>query len=401
MWGFSVLNLNIEWQRFSLIALILVLMGVDYRQGRLTWPPLRQMRPALVFFVFFILLCLFAAILLLIDERSLRTTRNWFTFCLIGLGVVHYLGWKGLGLSLIGLCAGVVVSTLLWLLYIHYPEYSLLTPVNIHQHDRLALYMDHPNNLGTMMGWGCCLWFFIRCGKQRIVSPGLDWLLLLMVAVPLCLSWSRSNLFATVGTALFIAIAVPRFSLKKLLLTAASVAAALVIVNQMPLPEQPQLRRLVSAMQSPLEETTIKSRLPIWEIALHGYKQSPVYGNGLQSYTRLHREYLKKHRAELEKKYPIVETDKHRAHSLVLGVMSDMGSIGLILLIGMYAAGVMAGYRLPAPYKIGLAGLLFIFVVGLAESVLSETAAAMVLFTSCGGMLAGYLRRPEPEKTGR
>lgn len=397
IWAFLVLSLNIEWLRFSLLAITVCLMVFDLRQGRLTLEPLIRRRSTFFFIFFFTALSLFAAIWLLIDEHSLRTARNWVTFCVIGFGAVHYLGWKSFRLTVIGICAGLLVSVILILLYMYWPEYSIMTPLSSPWDQRMALYMEYCNDLGAMTGWGCCLWFFLRLNKQHILSPGIDWLLLVGMAIPLCLSWYRTSIFAAAAIGIFMAITLPRLSIKKMVIAVVTAILAIMVLQLVPTPDHPQLRRVMSAIKSPHRDTTIVSRLPLWEVAWRGYLQNPVYGNGLKSYSRLHKEMLDKYGDEFRKKYPIVEVDMHRPHNLMLGVMSDMGTIGLVLIIGVYVSGLTASAGVSPPFKIGLYALLYSLIIGITDTVMYETWLVLIMFGSCGGMLAGYLCQPESE----
>ena len=399
MWSFLVLSLNIEWLRFSTLAITICLVFFDIRQGRITLRPILQQRSTVLFIIFFTALCLFAIAWLLIDGHSLRTARNWITFFIIGFGAVHYLGWKTFRFAIFGICAGLLVSVPLILLYMYWPEYSIMTPLSSPWDPRMALYMEYCNDLGAMTAWGCCLWFFLRVNKQRILSPGLDWLFLIIMAVPLFLSWYRTSIIAAAAIVIFMAITLPKLSIKKMLFAIVSTALVVIVLHQVPPPGHPQLRRVYSAITSPHTDATIVSRLPLWEVAWHGYLQSPVYGNGLRSYSRLHKETLAKHGAEFRKKYPVVEVDMHRPHNLPLGIMSDMGTIGLILIIGVYAAGLAASGRVSPPFKIGLYALLYSLIIGITDTVMYETWLVLIVFSSCGGAFAGYLRRPEQEFT--
>ncbi|MDR2892673.1 MAG: O-antigen ligase family protein [Deltaproteobacteria bacterium] len=396
LWALVVLKTSIEWVRFSLLALVLALAAIDCRQSGLRLSGLRlpglvKMRSALLFVACLLGLGLFTAGLLLLDEQSLRPVRNWFTFCVIGLGVFHYLGWRSIKISLLGICAGVLVSVPLLLVWFFWPEYSFKTPVYKTQSLRLALFMDHPNDLGPVMAWGCCLWFFLRLHQQYIITPKLDWLLLPIMAVPLYLSVSRGGMFAGVFTVLFIFLCFSKVSWKKFLLVGLSLLFIVFLASRIPLPENPRLARIVSAIQSPVDDTTIQSRLPLWEIALHNFAQSPIYGNGVESYTALHEKYLAGHLDELKLKYPLVEKGMHSAHNIFLSAMSDTGAIGLLLLVGLYVFGFMAGGRVSPPFRIIWPALLFSVLIGLTSSPFYEAWMSIIMFTSGGAMLAGYL----------
>jgi len=396
---FLVLGTNIEWQRFSLLALTLGLGFSDYRKGQLVLKPMRQIRPALLFVIFLSALCVFAVAWLLIEQHSLRTVRNWSSFCIIGLGAVRYLGWRSFKLTIFSICSGIILSALILVLHVHFPQLIFLKLDYDLENARLALFMESPNDLGAMAGWGCVVWFFLHFNKKHLFKFHLDWLLLLILAVPLFLSGSRANMIGTLAIVIFMGLSMPRFSLKKTLLTGVALIISILVIHQLPEPDNPQLGRVVSALKAPHKDRTFISRLPLWEISWRGYLQSPLYGNGLKSYTRLHKEMLQQHGAEFREKYPIVETNMHRAHNMILGVMTDMGTIGLILFIGMYASGIVAAWRVPAPFKIGLPVLLFYLVAGLVDCILYETWRTLILFSACGGTLAGYFVQPDREFT--
>lgn len=87
----------------------------------------------------------------------------------------------------------------------------------------------------------------------------------------------------------------------------------------MVLPTQQQ-ERVFSMFHEPLEDSTFKSRLPIWIVAHSGFIDSPWVGNSARGFREYHKAYILDHRTELYKKYPNTESTISHPHSLFLGI---------------------------------------------------------------------------------
>jgi len=108
-----------------------------------------------------------------------------------------------------------------------------------------------------------------------------------------------------------------------------------------------------------LNDTTAKTRIMAWEIALKGLKDSPIIGHGLESYQAIYDKYYNPKFLA----YSFQETVWDQPHNYVLEVANSAGIIGVIsylVLLGFIFFGLYKKIK-EEENKSDRAGLIFIF----------------------------------------
>ncbi|MFA6106832.1 MAG: O-antigen ligase family protein [Patescibacteria group bacterium] len=108
-----------------------------------------------------------------------------------------------------------------------------------------------------------------------------------------------------------------------------------------------------------LNDTTAKTRIMAWQIALKGLKDSPIIGHGLESYQAIYDKYYNPKFLA----YSFQETVWDQPHNYVLDIANSAGIIGVIsylVLLGFIFIGLYKKIRAEENRK-DRAGLIFIF----------------------------------------
>ena len=213
--------------------------------------------------------------------------------------------------------------------------------------ERLKLFAVHPVRLGlycsvtflfclnaygiakTRLGMGFCAAAVLFSGWLTYLTNTRGIILLLPLAV-LGIAWTlpRKNLL--------------RFAV------AVGVVVALCITGAVMGKSSFTGGRLVSAITNTTEDSTFKTRLPIWEAAWEAFKDSPVVGHGVASFTKLHRKYLLDNRDDWDVRYNrLYEERAKHTHNFTLGRMVDSGIIGTAGFFLFYGLAIIAAWRGP------------------------------------------------------
>ena len=105
-----------------------------------------------------------------------------------------------------------------------------------------------------------------------------------------------------------------------------------------PLLPEAQQQRIKTTVTSPLEDNNVRLRLGIWYTAIEGFKESPILGNGIRSYTDYDQKYKKVHIDEMYK-FPYIKVQDNRwahPHNLYLALLFGWGVAGTLLFIAAY-----------------------------------------------------------------
>lgn len=97
-----------------------------------------------------------------------------------------------------------------------------------------------------------------------------------------------------------------------------------------------------------LEETTTQSRFIIWGMALDAWKERPILGWGLESFTYL---FSKEYKAELWKQEPWFD----RAHNVFLDWLTSSGIVGLLAYLSIFLAAIIILKNLFRKGKVNIA----------------------------------------------
>lgn len=204
---------------------------------------------------------------------------------------------------------------------------------------RLALTFSHPNVLGELCALGI---FFLLCFPHpNQVMRRTGYALMAVLLLMILLSVGRSAYLGMAGAMLV-------FAAIRSWKTAVISGVAMVVLGTAALPFMPdsERARIVGLFQSPLQEQTFQSRLPIWALTSEKIKEAPVFGHGLRTFQRHYREHLDTHYETLKAQNPHTEFRyfKH-PHSIYLAAVYGWGIVGAAWLAACWIMAVRYGRR--------------------------------------------------------
>lgn len=249
--------------------------------------------------------------------------------------------------------------------------------------DRLALFFDHPNAMGYVAAWGV-LYSLVQCSTASRRALPL-WLgLSILPCAAVALGGSRGVYLGTgMGVAVILLLLYRSRVLKLLPVAVLALALAGVV-----LPSQQQ-ERILSAVCAPLEDVTVRMRMPIWLAALDGFQAEPLTGHGLRSFGDHHERYVESNIEALKALTPVVEPRVANPHNLYVGLLYAYGLGGVALLLLAVAPGVLRALRTrDADAAFFLASLCFLLGAGTVDYSLHRKDGILILFLTLGLMLA-------------
>lgn len=234
------------------------------------------------------------------------------------------------------------------------------------------LFFPHPNLMDLMILW-CILYLLLHLHTLSVPYRAAVCFASLPALTAAAMSGGRS---AYVGFTL--AILFLTFTLwRKRALTALTGLAVLAISTYAVLPLHEQAR-LLSIVENPFTDKTFVSRLPIWEATWAGIRNRPLSGNSFRGFRDHHERYVQNHKADLEKRYPCVETSMGNPHSMYLGLPYIYGTAGMLLLILAFAPAVRLSIR---EHDFFLPAVLIFFIgYGLTDFPHNKDGAMTLLF---------------------
>ncbi len=217
----------------------------------------------------------------------------------------------------------------------------------------------------------------------------------------LLLSASRTGLLATIGGcfAFFAYYCSEKFGIKRtiaaLLVTfAIGIAGAEIYFKTAPAVENSKAHRIMSGIFNPTEDPTFKSRMPIWESALHSAKQSVIFGNGPKSFLKeTHLRYIEDNYDNLVEKYGkyIIDNDTKNApnaHNQYLQILTEEGLVGLLFLLAILVYPISAGFVYNNIFGMTVPLMVHYMIFSITETTLqgnfNASFPATILFMSVG-----------------
>jgi len=140
-----------------------------------------------------------------------------------------------------------------------------------------------------------------------------------------------------------------------------TIFTSLVILNK----NSTSSQRLVSVITDIRNDPTFRSRLPIWEAGVWGFKQAPWFGNGIDSYQSIHASYQLEHAENLAIRHPNYEKSIASAHNIILGRLVDTGLFGTTAFLIFYVFALRQAIHAPARDRWIAAFLIFYLLIGL------------------------------------
>jgi O-antigen ligase len=139
-------------------------------------------------------------------------------------------------------------------------------------------------------------------------------------------------------------------------------------------------KRFLSAISDIRSDATFQSRLPIWEVGIWAFQQSPWFGNGIFSYKGAHKEYQQRYRHVWNKLYPGYEKNVDSAHNIILGRLVDTGILGTIAFLTLYIMALRRALLAPAQDRWIAAFLIFYLLIGLVDDPLKRINDSFIFF---------------------
>lgn len=266
---------------------------------------------------------------------------------------------------------------------------NYLNDFNIYQATRVKLFFLTPSRLA--LASALAMFFCMdRLFKQKTATNkvlaflGVNIFFLLII-----LSSTRTLIICALACALiFIFLAGAKKLKNALLLIAALLAITVgyfIIVSNV----DPAIsNRLLSSVTNVTEDTTFKTRIPIWKAGVEGIKEKPIVGHGFKQYPKIYEKYLEKHEKELkliDQNYD--KTAKH-AHNIFLGRAFEIGIPAAMLFFIIYIFTLFKAYK--KNLNIAWVGvfLTFYLLIGLLDDSISRISDAFMLIIL--GAVAAY-----------
>lgn len=316
---------------------------------------------------------------------------GWFVLALAGFTMRLTFPDNALRFFALGAGAGLLASAL-WAAFGLWA--GSVSPETVLAGSRLMLFTGYPATLGLMAGFTLVLLGYCYRHGRVIISRKADIVLMLSMFTLLLLSQSRLSLLAVLGAGALICVRAARRPWRTAgaaaLLLALLAGAALLLGQAGPLKDSRPYQRMIVLLERPLEDSSVSGRLGLWEAAWGTFLEHPLTGCGLRMFKPAYAEYMEQHRDRLQKKYPFVEPEGGHAHNLVLGVLTEMGLLGLLPLLLIYGAIFRPRGNMPPGSDGDCLRMLFIYllILGLAEFMLPKIIYSD-LFFSAVGLFAG------------
>lgn len=257
-------------------------------------------------------------------------------------------------------------------------------------HDgRLKLLAVHPSRLALYCA--VTLLFCLHSAVMARHAKGKVFFLIIAAAMAFCLYLTNTRgviLIVPIGILCLVPslpVAYRKPFLAAFLIMCTFAGAFLWITKDTPLS-----KRVVSAITSPADDATFRSRLPIWEAAWEVFKEKPLIGHGVKSYSGLHKEYLTAHKAEWDVKYAgSYEQSAKNAHNIILGRLVESGTWGALFFMLFYGVVTVAAFRLSLQQRWIAAFFVFYLGIGMFDDTLFRRNDAFVFFLA--GTVLGFV----------
>ena len=191
----------------------------------------------------------------------------------------------------------------------------------------------------------------------------------------LILAYHKNPIYIFSFTLMLALMLMPGFKKIKLLIFSSFLIAAIVFVFST---SEKQRSFLFVAMKDPLQHNTIQTRMALWEIGKELFIESPYFGYGLKSYAELHPKYVKTHKAELDKKYPLYEKAMRQPHNFILGRLVETGLVGGTLFLILLIITAIYAFKAPPEQRWLACFFIFYFLIGIIDDPLVRTNDAFI-----------------------
>ena len=289
-------------------------------------------------------------------------------------------------------CRYAVLHTLVWTLV---ASILVIIPVGVAfvmmhpllKEQRLQLFTSHPARLATLAALGSLLCAFEYLGATRRQKTAWGIGMLFCFGVIFATN-ARILIFATaLVIPLFITTAA-QFSWQRKL--AIGGIFLLVVIGTVGITKETQsTQRFINAFSNFEQDATLRSRLPIWEVAVDTIREHPLFGVGIRGYRNAHISIEAERREEWKERYGTWEKRVKNAHNVVLGRLADTGGAGTLFFFGFFGYVAWHVMRHSDRWSWGAYFLLLLLIDGLVDDPFYPTNSCFIF------MLAG-LCLPQP-----
>lgn len=262
--------------------------------------------------------------------------------------------------------------------------------------ERLVLFLKNPNVLGAISvaaNLFIITYFNKWKGIASYILSGIGCLIILI----LVLSASRSAYLA-----MFICLSFLIFQLSKRRVVLTLIAVVVCIFTLFFLPQE-QLDRVISAVESPLNDSTFETRKPIWEAGVAGIENAPWFGNSISTFKSFHNNYVTKNAEDLSLRYRKIEKTAYHPHNIFIGLLFMYGIIGTALFI--WSVGLALKKSLAQEDLFFQVIVIFYIIYGLFDFSLDREDGIVLLFFPMGLVygreIAASLQRQLPAQHGQ
>ncbi|WP_308771343.1 O-antigen ligase family protein [uncultured Bilophila sp.] len=241
--------------------------------------------------------------------------------------------------------------------------------------ERLVLFLKHSNILGAVSA--IALLFLVICfnkwkGLVCYVLSGIGCLIILI----LILSTNRAAYLAV-----FVCLSFLIFHLSKKRIISILIIVGICTFTVFILPQK-QLNRIISLVESPLNDRTLETRKPIWEAGVAGIENAPWFGNSISTFKSFHNNYVIKNAEDLSLRYREVEKTAYHPHNIFIGLLFMYGIIGTALFI--WSVGLALKKSLAQEDLFFQVIVIFYIIYGLFDFSLDREDGIVLLFFPMG-----------------
>lgn len=345
--------------------------------------------PATVAFGVFLLVTIASSLFHADTLRALPRVGIWLACVLIGLCASRIFPQHKF------LFVGALLAALVYSAVLGTGYYLAGAHDSIMQGDRLKLFAIHPSRMALYAATGFYFalhWAMTASKKSTMALAGA---LALLCAGLIVLSNTRALVLMLPSGILVLLLALPSRKKGKLLALGAVLAAVLACGLWLT-KEAPATQRLLSAVVNLRNDETFVSRLPIWEAGWAAFNKSPLLGNGIHSYKRLHQEHREAHLERWQQEYPTHEKSVKAAHNIVLGRLVEAGVLGTAGFLVFYLWGTFAAWRRKDIAWVA-AMLVFYLGIGLVDDPLWRMNDSYILLLAAAALAYGTPPRRQTE----
>lgn len=192
--------------------------------------------------------------------------------------------------------------------------------------NRLTLSFSHPNVLGEMASFGILSLLCFPSANKKLRMLG--YILMAILGVMIFLSVGRSTYVGILAALLlFFMINYGKKAIFFLFII------LFVAISALPILSDSHQQRITNIL-SPQNDRNFQCRLPMWAIALDGFKKSPLIGNSLRGFKNFYKDYMDKNYEKLKEKnkFTLKRTQSH-PHNIYLASIYSWGITGSLLLL--------------------------------------------------------------------